>query len=119
MDEDSTSRLNHFVELISCIPTPMCLLDKKGFIHYANPEFSQLIDVRRDSSIEDFLHDECIPQILKTLQLLAQKEERKAYAVHCRWKESHLQAKSASSIKEYRWDIVGARDRPMLVLCGR
>ena len=116
MEKDSARRLSHFIELTSCIPTPMCLLDRKGFILYANPEFRQLIDVQKDSSIEDYLHDECIPQILKTLQLLAQKEEKKVYTIPCRWRES---SRTAASILEYRWDIVGARDRPMLVLCGR
>ena len=96
----------------------MCLLDRKGFILHANPDFNELIDVRGESALEDYLQDECIPHILKTLQILAQKDEKKAYAVDLRWKEAYLRS-PPSVIEELRWDVAGAKEKPIVVLCGR
>ena len=111
--------LRFYIQVASCVSTPICLVDQKGFIHYMNEDFKSLIDIPVSSNfpfIGRFMENRSSVKIRKILNILSESEDRQVVTFATMWDAACLKDESASN---YMWTIAGYKDNPVFTICGR
>ena len=115
----SEEGLKFYIQVASCVSTPICLVDQKGFIHYMNEDFKSLIDIPISSNfpfIGRFMENRSSVKIRKILNILSESEDRQVVTFATMWETACLKDESASN---YMWTIAGYKDNPVFTICGR
>jgi hypothetical protein len=104
---DIKEQLHLAGEFVTNLPVPICLIDKKGFLHYTNPEFDNLISIQ--------LPDEHFPYIgrffksstfRQCLEELSSSPSVMQLKLRICWAESLVM--DAEALTLYEWILSGS-----------
>ena len=111
--------LEQYALVASCIPTPLCLVDHKGFVHYVNDAFRDLLDIPVSADfpfIGRFLDGASSTQVRHILNELSESSVKKSVVFSARFNPKFISDKHALDLK---WSIAGHTYTPVFVISGR
>jgi hypothetical protein len=115
---DVKEQLHLASEFVANLPVPICLIDKKGFLHYTNPEFDNLISIQ--------LIDEHFPYIGRffishTFRQCIDELSASPSVVQLKLRIEWIQSlvKDAEALTLYEWILSGSSLSEAVVITGR
>ena len=120
-DVMTSNALQYYQEIIACIPMPVCLLNRKGFICYANEDFHELIQISVSTDfpyIGRYLDHKSASKIRILLDKNHDLDEKKPiYTFNCVWNDSCIRNDMANRMLS--WTLSGKASNSVFLLCGR
>ena len=103
---------------ILLLPVPVCLIDKKGFLHHSNEEFTSLINITLDGYhcpyIGRFFHGSTFRDALEKVVL---SDEVLVIPLHISWLQSYLKSTKANDM--FEWTLSGNAKSEAVVITAR
>ena len=103
---------------IGILPLPICLLDKKGFVHHMNEEFLELIfipvDEKRCPYVGRFFHG---PLFRACLEEVSHSGTALSNTLEISWLREHLRNSNTNEL--YEWTLSGSKKSEAVVITGR
>lgn len=120
-DAMTSNILQYYQEIIACIPMPVCLLNRKGFICFANDDFNELIHVSVSTDfpfIGRYLDHKSATKIRKLLDRDPDPDDKKLiYTFNCQWNATCIRNDKANGM--FTWTLSGKASNSVFLLCGR
>ena len=128
MPSQRTSDANHIAEdalkfyslIAASVDTPLCLVDQKGFVHFTNDAFRELVDVPISFHfpfIGRFLETSSSVQLRNILFELSESERRQTVFFSAVFSANVV--KDSARVQRYSWSIAGHKKTPVFVISGR
>ena len=111
--------LELYAHVASCIPTPLCLVDHKGFVHYVNEPFRDMLNVPISADfpfIGRFLDGASSTQVRHILNELSESSVKKSIVFSARFNPKFVANKRALDLV---WSVAGHTQTPVFVISGR
>lgn len=103
-------RLEAYIEIAELIPLPMCVVDAKGFLYYANDPLRDKVKIQLTSDfpfIGRFLESHSATRVRLLLEEISVSDEKLTLSFNCQWVSSKLISNDINS--DYSWAIVGSK----------
>ena len=116
----SPEALQHYRSILACFPLPVCLVDRKGFIHSVNQEFLSIVQLPCTEDcpfLGRFLLQESSDEFRQTLDALSETPERFTRVLNIAWLSSCLSDQTLP--QDFLWTISGGKSNPVYLICAR
>ena len=103
---------------VTMLPIPVCLIDKKGFVHQTNEEFNDLLKIPVENGLCPYAGRffKC-PSFRSSLELLVDSEIVLVIPLKIEWFSTVLVSQEAN--EHYEWSLSGCKKSSAAVLTGR
>lgn len=112
------AQMNWASSFIGILPLPICLLDKKGFVHHTNDEFLELIfipsDEKRCPYVGRFFR---CPMFRSCLEEVSKSGSALSNTLEITWLRQHLRNSNTNEL--YEWTLSGSTKSEAVVITGR
>lgn len=112
------AQMNWASSFIGILPLPICLLDKKGFVHHMNEEFLELIfipvDEKRCPYVGRFF--QC-PRFRSCLEEVSKSGTALSNTLEISWLRDNLRNSNTNEL--YEWTLSGSSRSEAVVITGR
>lgn len=118
-DRELAERLEWASQFIMILPIPVCLIDKKGFVHFTNIHFSEMINIPFDAERCPYIARFFLPNIdfrhaIEEIEASATIITRR---VKAQWLPENTINPAANS--KFEWSLCGSSQSDGVVLTGR
>lgn len=110
--------LELYSHVASCISSPLCLVDRKGFVHFVNDSFRDMLSIPVSADfpfIGRFLDSASSTQVRHILNELGESPVRKSIIFSARFSPKYVADKHALDLI---WSIAGHAFTPVYVISG-
>jgi hypothetical protein len=115
----SIALLEYASSIAECIPMPLCLIDKRGFIQYANDEIRDIINIPISKDfpyVGRFLESHSATRFRYAIEALSVSDTKISSAFNCVWSSEVMIDPLANGA--YKWVVIGSRFNELYVLSG-
>lgn len=112
--------LTKYEHVTACLPLPVCLIDRKGFIQHLNEEFLAVVVIPNSEDFPyfgRFLTNESCSEFRRILDLLSEAKKKSTFALNFEWNSSYL--KDESLHLDFLWTISGGYSNPVYLIIAR